>query len=62
MRYHLTAEEFDKLWDFIGSNDCDIVFEQFKVEYSEHGNKNNPGYWGTLTGEQKHINWLLLQL
>jgi hypothetical protein len=72
MKYYLTEQEYFKLWKSEGlpseyESRTDIwnnkKYPLFKLTYREHnGDVNENGYWGTVEGDQLHINWFLLHL
>jgi hypothetical protein len=72
MKYYFTSAEYDKLWLRV-EGEYEPIYERrlahwnknytnYKLTYSEDAYKTDPGYYGYITGEEKHINWFLLQL
>jgi hypothetical protein len=76
MTYYLTREQFDKIWNPPQNPpDCswrinwwaEHMESKWNITYDEvKGGRDSdyrePGYWGMLEGEEKYINWFLLQL
>ena len=45
--------------------DLPVIYDEFDPDGDLVIGKNDeidPGYWGFLIGDEKHINWILLQL
>ena len=69
MKYNLTEPQHELLWSqnyhFTLVEDGSIQtlrLTDWNLLYHESNIKVDPSYWGTLEGEEKHINWFLLQL
>ena len=75
MKYYFNESQFMELWGMYSSAGPDserkklwnsLIRDEFKLEYDEltgqfsHTNLKQ-GYWGYIIGEEKHINWFLLQ-
>lgn len=61
--YHLTEYEYDLLWNMAAdTGDVETLLSKYHITYSENSIVDAPGFWGTLTGEQKYITLILLQL
>jgi len=59
--YFLSEEQYNDLW-YHEPTDLEVKewLSKNNVLYSER--LSEPGFWGMLTGSEKNINWLLLQL
>lgn len=72
MEFELTKEQYIKIWDSSipepqGYSDRITYWKQhikpkYKIDYVEHSVAYNYGWFGLLRGEEKDINWFLLQL
>jgi hypothetical protein len=71
---YLTESQYKKLWKESGMVLADIsplgrylMWEEhfkhkYKLDYVENGDFQHPAFYGSVTGDEKDINWFLLQL
>ena len=72
MIYHLNEKQFASFWKITltyHNTQYDREYswkksyqKQFNLKYSENINHTEPGFYGTLEGDEKFINFFLLQL
>lgn len=76
MIYYLNKQQFKQVWDMIGNTNGDfptgtaprirawntLVKPIHKLTYTENEfNTNSPDYYGSIEGEEKHINIFILK-
>ena len=70
IKYYLTPSQYSKLWKDTGTMLTTDRLNywakhwkpKFNLEYIESSKWGVPEEYGVLIGEEKHINWFLLQL
>jgi ABC-type uncharacterized transport system ATPase subunit len=67
MIYFLSREHHSILWnksqDLLSTDDVEVLFlPKWKLLYRESNNEDELDYWGSVEGEEKDINWFLLNL
>lgn len=68
MKYYLTDDQFYKLWDDSKiitppyEKRIEYIMEKYNLYYEEEESRYDPGYWGVIEGDEKYINWFLLNL
>ena len=72
MIYYFTLSDFKKFWENILGEDHNTMSDrltiwnkyyqqQYKLQYSESDKFNEEGFFGTLVGNEKDINWFILK-
>jgi hypothetical protein len=72
MTYNFTRDQWDHIWDdmYPGIDFVDARIKywnkhlkpKFNLQYNESMFEKDPDVYGSITGDEKHINWFLLNL
>lgn len=69
MIYYFTEQQWDNFWNspiierIPDDENFNAIFEyNFKLKYTDNDVVDSPGFWGSLEGDEKDINWFLLQI
>jgi hypothetical protein len=62
MKYYLNSEQYHTLWKNIPDTEYEfnreqVIKDKFNLTYTEFEH-----FWGSVSGNEKDINWFLLQL